>query len=209
MGGDAVNGSHVLYSLHVAAHRLGWLGGSGLALLVAAAVFYFSTVRPAQEEFAVLQGRLDRIESRGRADAGLRSSAGPSRMEQFLEFFPPLDTAPRWLKTVYSIAERERLELLKGTYRVSEDPALMLAHYTISLPVRGSYPQIRRFIAATLNEVPIASLEGVVFQRDKVSEGVVEASVTLTLHLQAAPRAGQPGAQAQIARSDALAPRNP
>jgi len=75
--------------------------------------------------------------------------------------------------------------------------------------VRGSYPQIRRFIAAALNEVPIASLEGVVFQRDKVSEGVVEANVTLTLHLQAAPRAGRPGAQAQIARSDALAPRNP
>jgi len=203
-----VNGSHLLYSLHVAAHRLGWLGGSGLALLAAAAVFYFSTVRPAQEEFAGLQGRLDRVESRGRAHAGLRSPAGP-RMEQFLEFFPPLDTAPRWLKSVYSIAERERLELLKGTYRVSEDPALMLAHYTISLPVRGSYPQIRRFIAAALNEVPIASLQGVVFQRDKVSEGVVEANVTFTLHLQAAPRAGRPGAQAQIARSDALAPRNP
>jgi len=204
-----VNGSHVLYSLHVAAHRLGWLGGSGLALLAAAAVFYFSTLRPAQEDLAVLQGRLDRIESRDRGDAARRSSAEPSRMEQFMEFFPPLDTAPRWLKSVYSIAERERLELLKGTYRVSEDPALMLAHYTISLPVRGSYLQVRRFIAAALNEVPIASLEGVVFQRDKVSDGAVEANVTLTLHLRAAPRAARPGPQEQIARTDSPAPRNP
>jgi len=208
MGRGAVSASYFAYRLRVAAHRLGWVGGLGLALLVAAALFYFSTVRPAQGNLAALQDRFDRVESRGRA-AGLRTPVEPSRMEQFLEFFPPLETAPRWLKTVYSIADRERLELLKGTYRVSEDPVLMLAHYTISLPVRGSYPQIRRFIAAALNEVPIASLEGVVFQRDKVSEGAVEANVTFTLHLRAAPRASRPGSQQQVARSDAPPRRAP
>jgi len=201
-----VNFSHLGYRLRAAVHHLGRVGAFGVALLFGTAVFYFSALRPAQEEFAAMQRRLERAE---RLAPNPRGSATSSTMEQFVEFFPSLDSTPRWLRSVYSIAERERLELLKGTYRVSEDPALMLAHYTISLPVRGSYPQIRRFIAAALNEVPIASLEGVVFQRDKVSEGVVEANVTLTLHLQAAPRAGRPGAQAQIARSDALAPRNP
>ncbi|MGB5080260.1 MAG: hypothetical protein WBO23_05920 [Burkholderiales bacterium] len=203
-----MSASHFAYRLRVAAHRLGWVGGLGLALLVAAALFYFSAVRPAQGNLAALQDRLDRAEIRGRAE-GLRSSVEPSRMEEFLEFFPPLETAPRWLKTVYSIADRERLELLTGTYRISEDPLLMLAHYTISLPVRGSYPQIRRFIAASLNEVPIASLEGVVFQRDKVSEGAVEANVMFTLHLRAAPRASRPGQREQVARSDAPPRRTP
>src|SRR5262249_35683998 len=148
---------------------VGGLGGSGIALLAAAVAFHVFTVIPAQEHLAALQSRAERADSRAAAQAALRSSLRPSGIRQFVEFFPPLDTAPRWLKSVYAIAERENLELLKGTYRVSEDPALEMVRYTVSLPVKGRYPQIRRFIAAALNEVPIASLEGVVLQRDKVS----------------------------------------
>lgn len=195
--------SLLVYSARVAAHRAGGVGGSGIALLAAAAVFYVFAVNPAQEHLAALQNRLDRADSSGAARTALRSALDPSRVQEFVEFFPPLDTAPRWLKNIYAIAEREKLELLKGTYRVSEDPALMLVRYTVSLPVRGRYPQIRRFIAATLNEVPIVSLEGVVLQREKISDDVVEASVALTLHLRAAPRTVRPDATAQVARSAA------
>jgi hypothetical protein len=206
MGGHAVNFSYLGYRLRAAAHRLGRAGGFGLALLFGAAVFYFSAVRPAQEDFGAMQRRFARAE---RLAPNPRASATSSPMEQFIEFFPPLDSAPRWLKSVYSIAEREKLELLQGTYRVSEDPALMIARYRISLPVRGSYLQIRRFIAGTLDQVPIASLEGVVFQREKVSDGAVEANVTFTLHLRAATRAVRPGQSAQVARSDSSARRDP
>jgi hypothetical protein len=204
-----MNASHFAYSLRVALHRVGRTGAAGCVLLGGAAVFYFSTLRPAQEDLTALQGRLERLEARGRADVAVRSSVEPSRMDRFMEFFPPLDTAPRWLKQVYSIAEREKLELLRGTYRVSEDPALPLARYTISLPVRGTYTQIRRFIAATLTEVQIASLEGVVLKRDKVSDSTVEASVILTLHLQAASRAGRSDPREQVAHSEALSAGSP
>lgn len=203
-----MSASHFLYRVRVAAHHLGWAGLSGLALLAAAVLFYSFTVRPAQADLVALQDRLDRVEIGGRTE-DRHLSLEPSRLEQFLEFFPPLETAPRWLKTMYSIAARERLELLKGTYRVREDPVLMLARYTISLPVRGRYPQIRRFIAATLNEVPVASLEGVVFQRDKISDGAVEANVTLTLHLRTGSRASRQGPKEQVARSYASTRRMP
>jgi hypothetical protein len=195
----------LMYSARVAVHRAGVVGGLGLALLAAATVFRVLAVTPAQEHLAALQSRLDRADSRG-ADAALRSSPDPSRIQEFVEFFPPLDTAPQWLKSIYAIAEREKLELLRGTYRVSEDPALTLVRYTVSLPVRGRYPQIRRFIAATLNEVPIVSLDGVVLQRDKISDDVVEANVALTLYLQAAPRTARPDAHPQVARSEAPLP---
>ena len=198
--------STLLYSARVAADRTGGVGGAGIALLAAAAAFYVSTVIPAQERLSALQSRLDRADSRGVAEAALRSPLQPSGIRQFVEFFPTLDTAPRWLKSLYAIAERENLELLKGTYRVSEDPALAMVRYTVSLPVRGRYPQIRRFIAAALNEVPIASLEGVVLQRDKVSDEVVEASVALTLHLRATPRVARADALAQLARSEGPRP---
>ena len=197
------------YSLRAALYRLGRVGGFGLALLGGAAIFYLSAVRPAQEDLTALQRRLDRLEHRDSTDRAGRPSGAISRMDEFMDFFPPLDSAPRWLKMVYSIAEREKLELLQGTYRLSEDPSLMLSHYRISLPVRGAYPQIRRFIARVLDEVPFASLEGVTFQRENVSDGAVEANVTLTLHLKTSPKALRPGQAAQIARLQSAAPRDP
>lgn len=200
-----MNFSYPGYRLRAAVHHLGRVGGLGLAFLFGAAVFYFSALRPAQEDFAAIERRLERAE---RLAPDRRGSATSSPMEQFIGFFPPLDSAPRWLRSVYSIAEREKLELLQGTYRVSEDPALMIVRYRVSLPVRGSYLQIRRFIGGTLDEVPIASLEGVVFQREKVSDGAIEASVTFTLHLRGSPRAVRPGQPAQVARSDAPAWRD-
>lgn len=193
------------YALRAALYRLGRVGGLGLALLGGAALFFFSAVRPAQQDLAALQRRIERIEHRDSTGRATPPSGAISRMDEFMDFFPYVDSAPRWLKAVYSIAERERLELLQGTYRLSEDPALMLSHYRISLPVRGGYPQIRRFIAGVLDEVPFASLETITFQRENASNGAVEANVTLTLHLKAAP----PGQAARIARLVSAPSRDP
>lgn len=188
------------YAARVALDRLGRVGGLGLALLGGAAFLYFLSVRPAQENFAELQRRLERLEQRGQAGETDPGLGAVSRMEEFMDFFPDLDSAPRWLKKMYSIAENEGLELLQGSYRLSEDAALMLSRYHVSLPVRGTYPQIRRFIAGVLDEVPFASLETVAFQRENAANGTVEANLTLTLHLKAPPKAVPPEQAAQIAR---------
>ena len=197
------------YSLRAALYRLGRVGGLGLALLGGAALFHFSTVRPAQQDFAELQHRLDRLEHRDSTGRAARPHAGSARMDEFMDFFPALDSAPQWLSTVYSMAEGEKLELLQGTYKLTEDPAFMLSHYRISLPVRGSYPQVRRFIARVLDAVPFASLEGITFQRESASTGAIEANVALTLHLRAAPKAVLPVPAAQITRLESAAPGSP
>ena len=171
------------YSLRTAVHRLGRAGGLGVALAAGAAAFYFSAVRPAQDELAALEARARQTEKRGVAAAPL--VAATDEMERFIGFFPGLESTPAWLRTVYAVADREKLELLQGSYKLSEDPVLGLAYYRILLPVRGHYPRIRRFIAGVLDEAPALSLEGIVFQREKVGDGAVEAKISLTLHLQA------------------------
>lgn len=175
------------YGLRAAVHRLGRVGGLGLALLAGAAAFYFSAVRPAQDELAALELRRSQVEKHGRPLAP--AVVTTQQIDRFIGFFPGFESTPGWLRTVYAVAEREQLELRQGSYKLSEDPALGLAYYRILLPIRGGYPQIRRFIAGVLDEVPALALEGIVFQREKVGDGTVEAKVALTLHLQAVPNA--------------------
>lgn len=176
--------SELDYVLRSAVHRLGRAGGLGLALAAGAAAFYLSAVRPAQDELAALVLRASQVEKRG--PAAVAAPVAPSdEMDRFIGFFPGFESTPGWLRTVYAVAEREKLELLQGTYKLSDDPVLGLAYYRILLPVRGHYPRIRRFVAGVLDEVPALALEGIVFQREKVADGAVEAKISLTLHLQA------------------------
>lgn len=178
------------YRLRAAVHELGRAGGLGLALLAGALGFYLSTVRPAQEEAAALQWRRAEAMKRGERQSGPGAPVPvtTAQIDRFMGFFPGLESTPDWLRTVYAVAEREQLELLQGTYRLSDDRALGLAQYRISLPVRGSYPQIRRFIAGVLDEIPALSLEEVTFQREKIADGAVEAKIGLALHLRSTPR---------------------
>jgi hypothetical protein len=173
------------YRLRAAVHELGRAGGLGLALLVGALAFYFSAVRPAHEEAAALQARRAEV---GKRPVRQDAPATTAQIERFIDFFPALDSTPDWLRKLYAVAEREQLELLQGSYKLSEDRTLGLAQYRISLPVRGSYPQIRRFIAGVLDGIPALSLEDVVFQREKIGDGAIEAKIGLTLHLKSPPR---------------------
>lgn len=182
-----MNSARLLYALRATVHRLGRVGGLGIALAAGAAVFHFSAVRPAQRELAALELRATEAEKRARPAAPAAAKA--DEIDRFIEFFPPFETTPRWLRAVYGVAERENLELAQGSYKLSEDPLLGLAYYRILLPVRGGYPQIRGFVAGVLNEVPALALEGIVLQREKVGDSVIEAKISLTLHLQAAPAA--------------------
>jgi hypothetical protein len=174
------------YAVRAAVHTLGRVGGLGLALAAGAAVFYFSAVRPAQEELATLERRAAEVGQRGpAAPAGATSD----EIERFIGFFPAFESTPRWLRTIYAVAEREQLELAQGSYKFSEDQVLGLAYYRIQLPIRGGYPQIRRFVAGVLDEVPALALEAIALQREKVGDSVVDARLTLTLHLQSTPGA--------------------
>jgi hypothetical protein len=183
VGGDAVSSARFVYALRTLVHRLGRVGGIGLALLAGAAAFHFSAVRPASRELATLQLRASEVEKRARP--AVPAAVASDEIDRFVGFFPPFESAPKWLRTLYAIAEREKLELAQGSYRMTDDQVLGLAYYRILLPVRGGYPQIRGFVAGVLDEIPALALEGIALQREKVGDSMIDAKISLTLHLQA------------------------
>ena len=84
---------------------------------------------------------------------------------------------------MFRAAKRQSLALERGEYRVSRPPGSSMLHYQLSFPVRGSYPQMRRFIDATLAQTPALSLESVHFERQKIGEPLLDAKITLAVHL--------------------------
>ena len=65
--------------------------------------------------------------------------------------------------------------------RLGADPHL--ARYQILLPVRGSYPQLRRFLHALLGQLPAVVVEDVEFQRKKIADTDLTGRIRMTLYL--------------------------
>jgi hypothetical protein len=169
------------WRLRALVEKLGPIGGLGVALLFGCAVFFFTAVAPVEDELASLQ------EQRLAEDLALRSGRRTvdtaSQLNDFMAFFPTADTTSQWLGLVYAAAEKEGIQLAQGTYKVRGDSGVGLMAYQVTLPVRGAYPQIRRFIGQVLTDVPAASLESIAFQRERSADGAVDAKLVFTLHL--------------------------
>jgi hypothetical protein len=162
---------------------LGWPGVAGVGLLVFCGAAYLSAVAPAHRAMEQAHQRALLLQGKtGREGGGLRT-APDEQLAAFYKFFPSGMSEPDWLEQIYQAAKEQDLALDRGDYRPVRERVGRLTRYQVTLPVRGSYPQIRKFLAAVLSEVPIVSLDGVDFARQKIGEDTVEARVRLSLFL--------------------------
>jgi len=87
------------------------------------------------------------------------------------------------LGKIFTVARRQRLGLEQGEYRILRESASGLTRYQLTFPLKGTYPQVRRFVAAALAEVPNLLLDSVQFERRKIGESVVNARVKFVMYL--------------------------
>ncbi|MEI7535564.1 MAG: type 4a pilus biogenesis protein PilO [Comamonadaceae bacterium] len=165
--------------------KLGWQGLLGAALLVLVAVLYFASLRPEQSELQSLQRQ---IESARHSVASPAGDAAPAhtpaqQLDAFYASFPNTAELPALLEKVFACARQQGLQLELGEYRVSRDSADGLTQFQLTLPVRGSYLQIRRFMASAMTGVTTMSLDSIQFDRQKVSDSTLTAKVKLTIYL--------------------------
>jgi len=162
--------------------RLGWPGGAALALLAAAAVFYAVGLGPEQARLAALKREVAQLrESATRPQEPARTPA--EMLGAFTGFFPASSRLPIILGTLFDAARAQSLSLEQGEYRVSTAHVGKLVQYQITLPVRGTYPQIRRFIDTALANSLALSLDSIHFERQKIESATVEAKVRLIAYL--------------------------
>jgi Tfp pilus assembly protein PilO len=156
---------------------------AALVLLLASAAFYHLALKPLEERLVKLDRELERAVRAAAAGSWLRiaSSAPAAKLEAFYRFFEREENAPEALAKLHGAALASGLTLRSGEYRLV-DSAQRLERYRITLPVSGSYAQIRAFVETALAEIPVLALDQVSFRRKSANEARIEADVVLTLY---------------------------
>jgi hypothetical protein len=161
-------------------NRLGVAGVLGVGVLLACVGFYLSAIAPAARELAAQRLAAERMHLRLPYQP-VKARERAEELRRFQNLFPPVERLTDELERLYGLARESKLELTRGEYRLDK-PATGLWSYRVVLPLRGTYPQIRGFVAAVLKSMPIASIDALRFERKKVGETALDAQIRLTLY---------------------------
>jgi type II secretory pathway component PulM len=169
------------------ADRFGKVGIVAVGLLVACLGFYASVLLPLDEAVDDASSRVKRLS----AQVAQVSGAGPGgvttvreQMGQFYRMFPRQGQLTDTVAKIFEAAAAQGISLQKGEYRVAEEADGHLRRFQIVLPIKADYPRIRRFLGKVAAEVPTAAIEHVQFERQKIADPQVEATIKLAVYLE-------------------------
>lgn len=170
--------------------QIGWPGVVAIGLVAVCPAFYLSAVLPAQHRLDGAQAAMRSLQQQIAHSARSMEPGPQTATEQLAEFyrmFPAAGQAPQWLEKLAALAEQHGLVLEQGEYAAAPDKLDRLLRYQITLPLKGDYLQIRKFLLQLPASLPIVALESVQFQRQKIADPVVEARIRLVLYLGVEP----------------------
>jgi hypothetical protein len=162
------------------AARLGWPGLAGLALLTLTAMACAALVKPLEDDRNATRARADRLHSRPPA------VQAPVERDWRADL-PAGHAAHAHLARLFEAARAAGLNLTEGRYQEARDAGSGLTRLKISLPVSGSYPAIRAFVAQALNGQPSLAMEGMRLSRDTPGDGDIQGDLRFVLFLGAQP----------------------
>jgi hypothetical protein len=158
------------WALRLSLRRLGWLRVAALAAILLAAGLL------AHARF-VIQPQLSAWQARRPASVERVQTAAPA--------FPPLSQTailPGWLQ---QHAAGSGLTLSQTQYDL--ETVGKHSRYRAILPLQGSYPALRRFLAEALNRYPNLALESLQIRRDKTTDEILGMRLVLVFYLAGRP----------------------
>lgn len=159
--------------------RLGRAGVAGLVMLFAALAYEYAVVLPRE---AALDAQRLRNEQLRQEAAALRAHELEAALAAGGKT-PMAPAATDALRRLFDAAENANLELDRGEYRLTEIREANLRRYQLSLPVTGSYPDIRAFVTEALNADPALALGAISLRRDSIEAAELDAQLSFTLFL--------------------------
>ncbi len=156
-----------------------------LLALGGALLFVFAT-KPLNARIDERGAELKRIESESRRTTKAlapEKSLLEERLAAFDATLCPTERRNAFVGTVFEQAARQGLSLAQAEYKLDIDKPGGFRTYQVTLPVRGAYPRVRRFVDATLAEIPCLAIEDVDFKREAIAATETEARLRFLFFL--------------------------
>lgn len=169
--------------------HIGWPGVLAIGILAMCPAFYFSAILPEQTRLDAARHSADRLHEQFVLASVSPNGPALSPEDQLAEFyhrFPVEGCSPQWLEKLVALAANRGLSLNDGEYKAMHDKVGKLVRYQMTLPVKGEYPQIRKFLTDLPGALPAVALENVQFERQKIADTNVEAKIRLVLYMERA-----------------------
>lgn len=154
-------------------------------LIASTTLFVLLVIYPAQHRLNSLNAQLLMLSDDAKVATHPSGLVQPGeQLGKFYDFFQRDLTYTDWLARIYDMADRTGVELRQGDYQQKESSGIPLRIQELNLPVTGDYRNIRAFSQGVLYAVPVASLDGITFNR-KSDQAIVDANLRFTLFLPA------------------------
>lgn len=169
--------------------RLGAVGKIGVGLIVIAGIYFFSAVSPQESTLQKLKERADKLQIQALSkqppsdSEASKKMTGDQALQAFYDFFPQIDSSPFWIREIVRIAKKHNVELSSSEYRLVNENDARLARYEMILPIRGSYAQLRAFMADALETVSAMAISAIAIKRESVTTEKLEVRLEINLYL--------------------------
>jgi hypothetical protein len=147
-----------------------------VGLCAGGALFWWSLLAPAA-------ARVERLRLTAVQPPAVRAMRAALRARPAPRLAP--ETAfPDALGQLAQAAQAAGLAFDEGNYRIARLAQGRQVLYAIDMPLHGTYPQMRAFLAAAAVALPALAVEHIRLQRNKVSDPVLEARVRMVLPME-------------------------
>jgi hypothetical protein len=156
-----------------------------LVLLAFCFGFYWIILKPLKLEIASFKQNISNVHAQPKNTIKSipKNLDSKQQLTAFYHFFPTQENLLDQLGKIYAAAESQNLMLEQGEYNIVDEIDAKLIRYSIELPVKGDYLQIRKFIKKSLLDVPNLALESVYFTRQKIDDPHVSSKIHFILYV--------------------------
>lgn len=162
--------------------KLGWPGLAGLAALALAVA---AVVLGQRWDAQAVRLQAEARDLRAKARPAAAATAVPISVQQWQATLPASGSRQQRLADLLELSIRLDLVGARTEHRLSSTEGL--ERLRVTMPVTGSYAQLRRFIAAALEHDPALSLDAIKLRRVSPLSADVDAELQWSLHGRAAP----------------------
>jgi len=163
--------------------RFGLPGAFGLLCLIGAAVLLLGPARSWEAQASVAQADADTLRARLRRQPVVvevpQEQAQPRHLVASL---PEVSDRQARLGDLLTLALKQGLNSSRTEHRITRDDKLGLERLRITMPVQGTYAQLRGFIEQALRQDPALSLDSLKLRRNNPAAGEIEAELVWSLH---------------------------